>query len=116
MTTQIARPPLKDEGASSWLRADTAEDAPRAFCPLCGSALGRACVTTNAISLVECPTCMRRGTFFWMTAQAGEDAARLRADGHIIDPQRVRELLDLRADEGGPALVRCSDMKALLSS
>ena len=84
------------------------------LCPLCGSELGHARFTTNAVSLVECPCCAGEGIAFWVTVQAGDSAARLRASGRMVDPERVRRLIGIRAIEGDVALVRQSDMESLV--
>ena len=88
--------------------------APPTLCPLCGSDLGHARITTNAVWLVECSCCAGEGIAFWVTVQAGDSAARLRARGRMVDPERVRRLIGIRAIEGDVALVRQSDMESLV--
>ena len=96
-------------------RWEAHEEQPGRYCPLCGSELGRSSFATNSVALVECPSCLDHGIGFWITVQAGDDAARLRACGRMVDPRRVRRLLEIRAQEGGPVIVQESDMDGLLS-
>lgn len=108
---QVAR--ALDDGRP-WSFPTTRSGESPTVCPLCGSMSCEVRLTTNAVSLVECAACIGRGTSFWVTAQAGERAGRLRSDGCVIDAERARDLLAVRVDAGDPAYIRQSDLDDLV--
>ncbi len=91
------------------------EPESHAVCPLCGSEVCDVRFSTNAVSLVECPACIGRGTTFWVTTQAGTRATSLRSGGQIIDAGRARQLVARRVATGNPAYIQQSDLDDLLA-